>query len=247
MKPYQGKKDNAGIVAKLNELIEHISKNTDVVSELKTTVSDLKTSLENSQKELNDFKGNLKSSEVQVMTLQKQVVGLSARCEQLQQVNIRIQDHLTNMESQSRRNNLLMDCVPETQDETNDKCKAVLLDILDGIMKVSNVRNFQIVRCHRLGRYNPKSLRPRPIIFKLHWFGDREAIWDKLRELKNHPYWIQEDFPSVIVQRRRALTPIVKAARNQGKKAFLSVDSVVIDDQSYTMKTLYRLPRDLHQ
>ncbi len=69
-----------------------------------------------------------------------------------------------------------MDYVPESQGESNDKCKAVLLDILDDIMKVENVWNFQIVRCHRLGRYNPKLPRPRPIIFKLQWFGNREAI-----------------------------------------------------------------------
>ncbi len=100
-------------------------------------------------------------------------------------------------------------------------------------MKVENVRNFQIVRCHRLGRYNPKSPRPCPIIFKLQWFGNGEAIWAKHRELKDHPYWIQKDFPSVIVERLCALAPIVKAAREQGKKAFLSVDRIVIDDQRF--------------
>ncbi len=42
MKLYQGKKYNATIVAKFNELIENISRNNEVVVELKTTLSDLK-------------------------------------------------------------------------------------------------------------------------------------------------------------------------------------------------------------
>ncbi len=105
--------------------------------------------------------------------------------------------------------------------------------------------DFKIVRCHRLGRYNPNSPRTRPIIFKLQWVENREAIRAKCRELKDHPHWIQEYVPYVIVERCHVLAPIVKAAREQGKKAFLSVDHIVIDDQSYTMKTLHRLLHDL--
>ncbi len=121
MTPYQDKKDNAGIVAKLNELIDNIAKNIEVVVQLKTTVSGLKTSLEFSQKEIDDLRDKLKSSEGHVICIQKQVVGLTARCNQLQQTNISMTDHLTNMEAQSRRNNLLKDCVPESQGESNDK------------------------------------------------------------------------------------------------------------------------------
>ncbi len=40
--PYTGKKDNTGIVTKLNELIDHIAHNTGIVKELKATVNDLK-------------------------------------------------------------------------------------------------------------------------------------------------------------------------------------------------------------
>ncbi len=107
MKPYQDKKDNAGIVAKLNELIEHLSWTHWALIQ-----------------------------ERHVISIQKQVVGFTARCNQLQQANIRITDHLTNMEVQSHRNILLMDCVPESQGESYNKCKALQLDILDDIMKV---------------------------------------------------------------------------------------------------------------
>jgi ribA/ribD-fused uncharacterized protein len=245
VQPFTGKQTNTNFVAKLNELIDHISLNTDVVTELKTTVTDLKTSLEDSQKEFRESQAKLKKFDEKLVAIETNVVGLSTRCDQLMHANSVLQDHLTNMESQSRRNNLLLDGAPELQGETDGACKAKLLDILDGTMKVPNVRKFQIVRCHRLGKFYPNATRPRPIIFKLQWFGDRESIWAQRRELKGHTYWLQEDFPDVIVKRRRILAPVVKAAREQGKRAFLSVDRLIIDDSSFTLKTVYKLPRDL--
>ncbi len=145
---------------KLNEHIDHIAHNTGIVTELKATVNDLKMSLQYSQKELDEFGNKLKNSEETSRELIKNVAGLSAKCDQLSHENSMLQDHLTNMEAQSRRNNLLMDGVQEAPDETNEACKAKLLDILDGIMKVSNVRKFQIVRCHHLGFLRPNAIRP---------------------------------------------------------------------------------------
>ncbi len=41
------------------------------------------------------------------------------------------------------------------------------------------------------------------------------------------------------------LALIVKVAKEQGKKAFISVDRLIINDVTYTMKTLYKLLHDL--
>ena len=153
LQTYSGKKDNTGIVAKLNELIEHISQNTTVVFELKDTVGALKTSLEFSQQELSKYKTKLNESENKVSTLEKQVKGLTTRCDRFDSDYTRLQDHLTNMEAQSRRNNLILENIPDSPDETGNELNTKFMDILDGIMKVPDVRNFQIVRFHRLGRY----------------------------------------------------------------------------------------------
>ncbi len=58
---------------------------------------------------------------------------------------------------------------------------------------------------------------------------------------------MQEDFPAAIVQRCQILAPIVKVVKEQEKKAFLSVDRLIINDVAYTMKSLYKLLRDLQQ
>ena len=171
--------------------------------------------------------------------------GLTSKCDRLKSENTKLQDKLTNMESQSRRNNLIVDGIPDSPDETKEQCKTKLLDFLDNTMKVENVREFLFVRVHRLGKYKPSAVKPRPVIMKLHYFDKREDIWSCRRNLKDSGFWIREDFPDVILQKRRVLEPVVKAARAQGKRAFLSVDKLILDDVTYTTDTLYHLSRDL--
>lgn len=150
------------------------------------------------------------------------------------------------MESQSRRNNLVLDGVPDSENETDEECREKALKILADTMKVENVRNFQFVRIHRYkGQFKPTATRSHPIMFKLHYYTDVEAIWNKRRELKGQNIWLQQDFPEAIKQRRRILNPVAKAAREKGKKAFLTKDNLILDDKLYTVKTLYQLPRDL--
>ncbi len=81
--PYTRKKDNTGIVSKLNELIDHVAHNTGIVTELKATVNDLKMSLQYSQKELDEFHNKLKYSEETSRELIKNVARISAKCDQL--------------------------------------------------------------------------------------------------------------------------------------------------------------------
>lgn len=246
IEPISGKLNNASIVSKLNELISHIEQNTNIVNALNTTVTELRQSLEFSQAEFETLKGTLGETNKKVASLEKDVTGLTGRCDQLINMNDRLQDQLTNVEYQSRRNNLVLDNIPgDSENETSDDCRRKVLDILDKKMLVKDVRKFHFVRIHRRGTYSSSAKKPRPMIFKLHYYCDRQAIWDKRRNLKDEPYWINEDFPEQILKKRRILNPVAKAARGQGKKAFLSKDKVIIDDHVYTTKNLHTLPRDL--
>ena len=89
------------------------------------------------------------------------------------------------------------------------------------------------------------SQRPRTIIFKLHWFGDRERIWSARKNLQGSKIWLQEDFPAQIQQRRRLLQPIAREARRQGMRASVVVDKLILNGSSYSVDTLQRLPENL--
>ncbi len=108
-------------------------------------------------------------------------------------------------------------------------------------MKIQNVNTIRFVRCHRLGPKHPHSTRSRTVIFKLHWFKDREVIWSKKSELKNTNIWLKEDFPVEINRRCSVLQPIFHETQKLNKTVSLRVDRLVLD----TLDTLSQLPNDL--
>ncbi|KAK3106901.1 hypothetical protein FSP39_002444 [Pinctada imbricata] len=110
------------------------------------------------------------------------------------------------------RENLLFFGIPEEEEEY---CDVVLTDYLTDTMKICTDISFE--RIHRVGRkHSPRDgQRPRPIVAKFSFFKDREFVrrhapWT----LKGSNYWVQEQFPVEIEQRRKALYPIMK--RNGG-------------------------------
>ena len=88
--------------------------------------------------------------------------------------------------------------------------------------------------------------RPRTMIFKLHWYGDREMIWGRKGKLQGSNYWLDEDYPTEIENRRRILRPVASTARSLKKKATVSVDKLIIYGRTYTVDAIHQLPQELH-
>ena len=57
-----------------------------------------------------------------------------------------------------------------------------------------------------------------------------------MSELKDKEAGISQQFPKEIMEKRRKLVPIMKAARDNGQEAYIVVDKLYID------KRLYRDP-----
>ena len=206
-------------------------------------ITEIGKSLTFNQEEILDLK-----KEVQVLNdrLHESQQTVSSLETSLHKVKKDHQDHVIRMESQSRRDNLILDGIPEKLDESNDDCRNIVYSILENEMAIPNAKSIKIVRCHRLGPKRQNVSRPRSMIFKLHLFGDRERIWKQKSKLKGTQYWLSEDFPNEIKKRRRILEPIAKHARIQfSQKATVSVDRLIIDGRSYTVNTLSHLPNRL--
>ncbi len=109
-------------------------------------------------------------------------------------------------------------------------------------MKVPHREDITIVRCHRLGQFKSFSTKPRPIIFKLHWYGDRTLIWVHRKEVKGTHIYLSENLAPEIEQRRRVLYPI---ARKNGQKATVNVDKLIHESTTYTLESLHKLPAEL--
>ena len=106
-----------------------------------------------------------------------------------------------------------------------------------------------LATAHRIGPYNAKSYRPRPLIIKFVDFASREKVWSKRRSLQGGTIWLNEDFPVEIDRRRKMLWPFVLGAR-QGDPdhpdvritANLHMDKIIINKQAYTVNDIDKLP-----
>ncbi len=107
-----------------------------------------------------------------------------------------LKEQQLNLDTYMRRDNLIFDNNPEEEGERwnrSDKIKCFLKEKLT--MSEENVSKMKIVRCHRLGCTSPNQKRPRSIICRFHYFGNKQAVWEQRSKLAGKVFRLSEDFP----------------------------------------------------
>ncbi len=222
---------------------ENQTKILEAIGQLKTCVEDLKLSVEHSI-ELSQQA----SKQATVNTQRIEVMQTELDCEKLKNAKLALKlesmsERMIKVESQSRRDNLLIDGVSECDPKEN--CTITLRNVLKSKLSLGNVDQIEIVRCHRLGPKREHARRPRTIIVKFQRYSDRMRVWEQRKKLKGSEIFIEEDFPREIQERRRILAPIMKKARALGKNAFLNVDALIIDGVRYGISDIPKLSSEL--
>ena len=153
----------------------------------------------------------------------------------------KLSDRVISSEGYSRRENLIFEGI---KSDAVEKCDKKLKDFFVNVLKLpqSVTEEMHFQRCHRLPR---KGRKPEPIICQFLRYSDRQLVWDSRKKLKNTTFTISEDFPPEITETRKLLLPIMKKARETGKRAYVSGVKLVVDGTTYTKKTLHRLPHEL--
>ena len=189
----------------------------------------------------------------QVSPLKDEIIELKRQLMSEQNERKLLQEKLTKMETFSRRANLRFEGVQEHTREGPLDCKKTILNILShsGL----NLNPIAIVRAHRLGPHpkTPNQGRARPIIVKFFHEQEKEMVLENKRVIKNAcNVFVNEDFPEVVNERRKALTPILLNAQskiNERHKpkfnAKLIVDKLIVDSKVYTTENLHTLPEEL--
>lgn len=141
----------------------------------------------------------------------------------------KLRDTVTYLQSQSMRNNLIFCNIPESPnekpDETDTKLRAFLVDQLKIAQETVTAMKFE--RTHRIGQQIPEKVRK--IVCKFNMFTDREMVRKERSKLFKTKFYIHEQFPYEIVEKRRTLVPKMKEAINSGKRAWISYDTLYID------------------
>ncbi|MEW8544210.1 MAG: hypothetical protein AB2693_11810 [Candidatus Thiodiazotropha sp.] len=146
-----------------------------------------------------------------------------------------VQSNLIEMKCLELKNNLLFFSVNEEAEEMDrqtEQCDRKVHKIMEDHISINDARaTIQIKKASRIGKFDVAKMRP--ILVEFQNFEDRERVRKSSPELKDTVYGISQQFPREVVLKRRKLLPIMKAARRDKKKAYLSFDKLFIDGELY--------------
>ena len=206
---------------------------------MNTSIEELKTSVATCNTSIATCNENHKTLRTEILPriviIENNITAIKADVAALKEKNIILEAYI-------RRDNLLFGGLTETE---NEDCEEKIRNHINTVLGLQS-DNMLFVRVHRLGKKIQG--KTRPIIVRFHFFGDRKLVWSKRKELGTTDYWMAEDFPSEIQDRRRILKPILKhAIQLQGSTdgIYLSGDRLTIANKTYTVDSLNTLPPQL--
>lgn len=206
-------------------LLESINNKLKILELLHADIKDLKASLEFSQSQIDTLV--LENSE-----LKRNVTNLSTQITHLTNENKIMKEQILDLQCRSMRDNLIFSGIP-LPTATPDNPEKAIQDFMQSSLKIppETVNRITFHRVHRLNSKDSK--KPPPIIAKFEHYKHKELVKSKGKELKGTSFGLNDQFPKEIQERRRALLPIMKQLRQEGKRATLSVDKLYVNGTIY--------------
>jgi len=122
------------------------------------------------------------------------------------------------LEAYSRRENLKFAGIPESEGESQEDTRRILVEFLSNQLGFYHPEEIKFQRLHRIGK---KGDRPRMIIARFLRHADRERVMKNAFKLKETDFKIFEDLPKELFSLRSICLPFMKP-RKQGRKRFLA-------------------------
>ena len=133
--------------------------------------------------------------------------------------------------------------LPEYRKRTFYKAREAGFTPLLPWVKRSMVQSFQFFRLHSVpsscNGWTMKATQEavlrkeegniRKIVCKFNMFPEREMVRRQRINLEGTAYFLHEQFPQEVIDKRRKLLPKMKDAQKDGKRAWISYDSLYID------------------
>ena len=139
------------------------------------------------------------------------VESLERRVGDLDNDNKALQEELDTIEQYSRRNCLVVHGIPQTKEDSGE----AVLQVFNSQLNVW-VMPYCIDRSHRLGRFQPSSNKPRPVIVEFVSYETRRQVFSAKRRLKGCKIMITEN-PNIFANQ---LTTLPAAIQNTQTPTF---------------------------
>ncbi len=192
---------------------------------LEHEVEDLKSADEKKQEEIDDLKRALKQNQLEARALRRR--------------NSDLMKYAVELETYSRRENLVFEGIEEKEKENTWEN---IVTVMKNHMKLDNIQDIKIQRCHRIGKPNQAAKKPRPIIVRFLCYPDRMRVWANRRNLKGTNIFLNEDLPKSVQSTRRTLRPYLKIAQKSDQHATIRNDKLLYKGKYYD---LHEIPRDI--
>ena len=231
-------------VGEFEDYKKDVSEENALIEERVDTMEKTVRDFETREKVMNDRIDVLESSNKQI---ELKLMALSFRDTENTKKIIDLQEEALRAECYSRRQNLRIFGLAEKAWEKWDDTAKIVTDFLVNTLGIPPNKVI-IERAHRIG---PASARkPRPIIARLLKFEDKFEVLKKRGNLKDTKIRLEEDFPIIIVERRRKLMPSFQAIKKHNatcqpenrKVVKLAIDKLHIDGVIFTHDTAENIP-----
>ena len=221
------------------------------VKELKKEISELKESASFTSSKYEEMKAKMGKVDVDIKAIYHQIDGLNNDYKYSFEELEAKQEYL---ENQSRRNNVKIVGVKESDDEkTWDDTEKVVKNLIKN--KLGITEEVVIGRAHRVGRKiknrahnrhvgsasasgddssvspNQRKTMPRPIVAKIQSWKTKERIIREARIKRPKGVQFLNDFSKHTLERRASHIPEMLEAREQRKVAYMIMDRLIIRDK----------------
>ncbi|KAL8597396.1 hypothetical protein ACOMHN_022305 [Nucella lapillus] len=204
-------------------------------SEMGTLRSEMGSQFDDIRKEFHDLRADYAVLQSEVKDLKKDVTKLMIVNQDLQRENkdlfAKMTDYkakLDDLEGRSKRNNLIFYGFPRIDGETSDDCEGLLRDLF--VDKLDLTEDIELNRVHRLSS-KPDS----PIIARCAFYKQKVKILSQKRKLKGTQFFVGEDFSRRVRDLKKRLTPHLKKAREDGKRAVMVFNYLLIDSKKLSL------------
>ena len=216
------------------------SRDTTISNELKALIKD---TVEN---EIQALSSSLELTLNEKQTLLDKVNSLEKRLKLTEglliqaQTKLRLQNEkIIDLQSRSMRENLVIKGIPEDDNESWEKTREKVVDLMKNELGIDNSSIEMIDRAHRIGAKNPKNRNSRSIVAKFSTSDAKGGIFKNIRKLAGKNISINEQLPPEVQERRNRLWHKFKEAKARAKedrtvKVTWQYDKLKVNDKIYT-------------
>ena len=208
-------------------------------------MEEIMKALQNIQKELNVQKIEIQKSGEKVteqvtlnitQKIDEKFTVLEEKYQILKEKNEIQEKRIQFMERQARQRNIIFFGIEEDETSYLNLENNILQFIKEKLTLKLDCRDIQ-----ELKRVGKKDVKPRPLIVTFSTLGLKISILKQKRLLKDTQYYLNEDYPKYVLEKRKELQEEAKREREKGNKVTIKYDKLVIS-KSNNKRTLESSP-----